>query len=168
MRLSFKKWAIWMKAVQAAALVVALCFTLGATSGKERFDRLSHRMTCPCSCTELLGECNHVGCPDSGPMTNELMASIKNGQTDKQILDAFTAEYGTTVLAAPTTQGFDLVAWIAPAAVFLAALFGVILVARHWAATRPQAAAVQNDSPEMSAIREKIRRETGADGGFDR
>ena len=152
--------------VQALFLAIAICFTLGATSGKDRFDRLSHRMRCPCGCTELLGECNHVGCPDSGPMTNELMASIKNGQTDQQVLDAFTAEYGTTVLAAPTTKGFDLVAWIAPAAVFLAALFGVLLVARHWAATRPQTLPAQSDSPEISALREKIRRETGADGGF--
>lgn len=160
------KLSFWMKAVQAAALAVGICFTLGATDAGSRFDRLSHRMTCPCGCSELLGECNHVGCPDSGPMTVELMASVKGGQTDQQILDAFTAKYGTTVLAAPTTQGFDLVAWIAPGAVFLAALFGVILVARHWTATRPKTAATQAETPEMAAIREKIRRETGADGGF--
>jgi cytochrome c-type biogenesis protein CcmH/NrfF len=160
------KLSFWMKAAQAAALVVGICFTLGAADAGSRFDRLSHRMTCPCGCTELLGECNHVGCPDSGPMTVELMASIKGGQADQQILDAFETKYGATVLAAPTTKGFDLVAWIAPGAVFLAALFGVILVARHWASTRPQTGAAESDSPEMAQLREKIRRETGEDGGF--
>jgi cytochrome c-type biogenesis protein CcmH len=99
-------------------------------------------------------------------MRNQLASYIHQNKGDKEILAAFAQEYGPTVLAAPTTQGFDLVAWIAPVAVFLAALFGVILVARHWAATRPQTAAAQNDSPEMAALREKIRRETGGDGGF--
>ena len=36
------------------------------------------------------------------------------------------------MLAAPTTQGFDLVAWIAPFAVFGAALLGTILLIRRW------------------------------------
>ena len=166
MRLSSKQWTFWVKAAQAAALVVALCFTLGATDAGSRFNDLGHRMVCPCGCAQLLGECNHVGCPDSDRMRSQLASYIRDNKGDKDILSAFAAEYGPTVLAAPTTQGFDLVAWIAPGAVFLAALFGVILVARHWAATRPQTAAVQSDSPEMSALKEKIRRETGSDGGF--
>ncbi len=45
---------------------------------------------------------------------------------------SFVAKYGATVLAAPTTQGFDLVAWIAPFAVFAAALLGTILLIRRW------------------------------------
>lgn len=157
----------WLKATQAIALAIAICLSLGFTSGKERFNNLSHRMTCPCGCTELLGECNHVGCPDSGPMTEELTASINTtGKTDQQILDAFAAKYGATVLAAPTTKGFDLVAWIAPFAVFLAAMLGTVLVAKQWK-SNPGTAPVQNteSAPGTAAIREQIRRETG-DGGF--
>ncbi len=52
--------------------------------------------------------------------------------TDQQIMDAFVAKYGATVLAAPTTKGFDLVAWVAPFAVFAAALLGTILLIRRW------------------------------------
>ena len=53
--------------------------------------------------------------------------------SDKQILDSFAAKYGATVLAAPTTQGFDLVAWIAPFAVFAAPRCSApILLVRHW------------------------------------
>ena len=156
----------WMKAAQAAALAVAICFTLGATDAGSRFNDLGHRMVCPCGCAQLLGECNHVGCPDSDRMRSQLAGYIRDNKADKEILAAFASEYGPTVLAAPTTQGFDLVAWIAPVAVFLAALFGVILVARHWAATRPQTVPAKNETPEMAALREKIRRETGADGGF--
>jgi len=71
------------------------------------------------------------------------------------------------VLAAPTTQGFDLVAWIAPFAVFGAALLGTILLVRRWTVGRRQMEAVVSD-PATEALREKIRRETdsGNDGGF--
>ncbi len=171
MRLAFRNWTGWIKAAQALALGVAICFTLGATDAGSRFNDLGHRMVCPCGCAQLLGECNHVGCPDSDHMRSELAGFIRDGKADKTILASFSAEYGPTVLAAPTTKGFDLVAWIAPIAVFLAAVFGTILVARHWAATKSQlagqdAAGAAPESPEMLALREKIRRETGADGGF--
>ena len=85
--------------------------------------------------------------------------------TDQQILSSFAAKYGATVLAAPTTHGFDLVAWIAPAAVFLAALLGTILLVRHWSVGRKNAGEPTN-TPEMDALRERIRRETGSEGGY--
>ena len=103
-------------------------------------------------------------------MRNELTAAIASGLSDKQILDSFAAKYGATVLAAPTTQGFDLVAWIAPFAVFAAALLGTILLIRRWAGVGPKAqasaaSAVANDPAERERL-ERIRRETGSDGGF--
>ena len=84
---------------------------------------------------------------------------------DKQILASFAAKYGATVLAAPTTTGFNLVAWIAPFAVFLAALLGTILLIRHWSIGRKQSAEPAN-TPEMDALRDRIRRETGSEGSF--
>lgn len=159
----------WIKSAQALLLVVAVCFSLGATDASSRYNALSHKMMCTCSCAQMLGECNHVGCPSSGPMLNELSDAISAGKTDKQILDWFTAKYGVTVLAAPTTHGFNLVAWIAPFAVFGAALLGTILLVRHWSVgkrTLPQLATAEGASAELDPIREKIRRETGADGGF--
>src|SRR6202142_91676 len=156
-----------MKTVQAGALAVAVCFSLGATDASSRFNDLGHRLMCTCSCAQLLGECNHVGCPESGHMRDELSAAIASGATDEQILTSFAAKYGATVLAAPTTHGFDLVAWIAPFAVFAAALLGTILLVRQWSIGKTQATALAAD-PEMDAMRAKVRRETAADndGGF--
>jgi cytochrome c-type biogenesis protein CcmH/NrfF len=161
--------SLGLKTAQALALAVAVCFTLGATDASSRFNDLGHRMMCTCGCAQLLGECNHVGCPDSGRMRDELSAAIAGGTTDKQILSNFATKYGATVLAAPTTEGFNLVAWIAPFAVFAAALLGTILLVRHWAIGNPQlnaerAATAAN--PEMNSIRDQIRRETGEDGSF--
>ncbi|MGA2727558.1 MAG: cytochrome c-type biogenesis protein CcmH [Terracidiphilus sp.] len=156
----------WIKTTQALLLAVAVCFSVGATDASSRFNDLGHRLMCTCSCAQLLGECNHVGCPESGHMRDELSAAIASGATDEQILTSFAAKYGATVLAAPTTHGFDLVAWIAPFAVFAAALLGTILLVRHWSVGRTQPAELSN--PTMDALREKIRRETGSgiDGGI--
>jgi cytochrome c-type biogenesis protein CcmH len=153
--------------VQAGLLAVAICFSLGATDASSRFNDLGHRMMCTCSCAQLLGECNHVGCPESGRMRNELSDAIAAGKSDKEILTWFSAKYGATVLAAPTAHGFDLVAWIAPFAVFAAALLGTILLVRRWSVGKTQMAAADTSTmdPAERERREQIRRETG-DGGF--
>lgn len=155
----------WIKATQALLLAVAVCFSVGASDSSARYDRLNHQMMCSCGCGQVLGECNHVGCPDSPVQLAELRTAMNAGLTDKQILDSFVAKYGATVLAAPTKSGFDLVAWIAPFAVFLAALLGTILLVRHWSVGKKAAAAPVN-TPEMDAIRERIRRETDSEGSY--
>lgn len=155
----------WIKITQAALLAVAVCFTMGAGDAGSRYASLSHRTMCTCGCSEILGECNHVGCSSSTEELAMVRDGIESGKSDQQILDAMVAKYGATVLAAPKTQGFDLVAWIAPFAVFLAALLGTILLIRHWAVGRPHPVE-PTASPEFDALRERIRRETGADGGF--
>ena len=79
------------------------------------------------------------------------------------------------MLAAPTTKGFDLVAWIAPFAVFAAALLGTILLIRRWgglggkplaAATSAGADVADLDPVEQERL-ERIRRETDIDGSSD-
>jgi cytochrome c-type biogenesis protein CcmH len=154
--------------MQAGALAVAVCFSLGATDANSRFNDLGHRLMCTCGCAQLLGECNHVGCPESGREREELSAGIAKGLSDKEILASFAAKYGATVLAAPTTEGFNLVAWIAPFAVFAAALLGTILLVRRWASA--PGGKTQSETPvadaATEALKEKIRRETGSDGGF--
>jgi len=99
-----------LKALQAAFLAVAVCFSIGATDATARYDKLSHEFMCSCGCGQVLGECNHVGCPSSPVQLAELKTDMANGMGNKEIMDSFAAKYGATVLAAPTTTGFNLVA----------------------------------------------------------
>jgi cytochrome c-type biogenesis protein CcmH/NrfF len=161
----------WMKVAQAAVLAIAVCFSLGATDANARYYDLNHRMMCTCGCAQLAGECNHVGCTQSGEELALLRTDIASGMTDSQIFTAFSAKYGATVLAAPRTHGFDLVAWIAPFAVFAAALLGTILLIRRWSGISAAKAQVAAANPPMETSadierRERIRRETGLDGGY--
>jgi len=175
MHASLAKLPFWVKTAQAALVAVAVCFSAGATSPAGRLYDLDHKLMCTCGCAQILGECNHVGCTESTQEIAELRTDIAAGMSDQQIFSAFAAKYGTTVLAAPPARGFNLVAWIAPFAVFLAALMGTILLIRRWGGlrggkTQPAAANLADLAPEERERRERIRRETdsysGRNGGF--
>lgn len=155
----YRRLRFWVRGAQALALGVAVCFSLGATDAGTRYNVLNHRLMCTCGCAQILGECNHVGCPNSSEELDLLRSSMANGDSDDKIFETFAAKYGATVLAAPPASGFNLVAWIAPFAVFAAALLGTILLVRHWSIGKSQLAAQPAD-PEIDALRERIRRET--------
>lgn len=160
-----RSWSrIAIRSTQALLLAFCLIFSLGATDPGTRFNTLGHKMMCTCGCGQVLLECNHVGCPSSEGMRNELMASLNRGDNDDLILQTFVQKYGPTVLAAPTNSGFNKVAWIMPFAVLMLALLGTTLLVRKWklkAASVPAPANVIN----FDAVRERIRRETDFEGG---
>jgi cytochrome c-type biogenesis protein CcmH len=158
----------WLKSAQALLLAIAVCFSIGAADDNSRLNNLSHRMMCQCGCAQLLGECDHLGCPSRDPEMAELRAAIAAGKSDQQIFDQFTAKYGAVVLAAPTMHGFNLVAWIAPFAVLAAGFLGTFLLVRRWSvgrSTLPASTTVDaNLDPAERERRERIRRDTGMDG----
>ena len=158
----------WARIVQTALLCVVTIAMLGA--GQSRFDRIGHELMCSCSCGQVLLECNHVGCPDSARMIDELRAQLSTGNTDTQIQQWFVTKYGATVLAAPMRGGFDNAAWIVPIAVFLLATIGTFVVVWLW---KRRALSLAGATPGLSgdltptglnsqdaALRERIRRET--------
>ena len=95
---------------------------LGASDEGARFNSLGHKLMCVCGCSQILLECNHVGCTYSDRMRGELMAALDRGENDDLTLQDFVQKYGPTVLAAPTATGFNRVAWIMP---FLALALGL-------------------------------------------
>ena len=65
-------------------------------------------------------------------MLGELKSGIANGDSDSLILQGFTQKYGNTVLAAPTTTGFNRIAWIMPFVVLTLGTIAVVTVVRTW------------------------------------
>jgi cytochrome c-type biogenesis protein CcmH len=157
----------WARIVQSALLCVVTVVMLGA--GKSQFDRLGHQLMCSCGCGQILLECNHVSCPASPGMIQELHAQVATGASDMAILQWFAAKYGPTILAAPIRGGFDNAAWIVPMAVFLLATVGTFGVVWLWKrralqmAGGPALVAIplpEPTDPQEAALRERIRRET--------
>lgn len=149
---------------QVVLLSVVVIFSMGATDPQARFNDLGHKMMCTCGCNQILLECNHVGCPSSEGMRQELMAAISGsdgtgGGNDSMILQSFVQKYGPTVLAAPTATGFNRVAWIMPFAVLLLGMLGTALLVRKWRLRTVDMPAVP-DTPGFQKMRDHIREET--------
>ena len=146
----------------AAVVVCLLAVVMLGADPSSRFNKIGHEMICTCGCGQVLLECNHVGCPVSPVMINELHAQMDGGGSDTLILNWFAAKYGATVLAAPIRGGFDNVAWIAPMAAFLLATVGVGFLIRMWTMRSGRHAPVSAAGHEVGgdALRERIRRET--------
>jgi len=118
-------------------------------------------MMCMCGCSQILAECNHVGCSYSTKMLAQVREAVLRGDSDAAIKKMMVDEYGTVVLAAPTTKGFDIVAWIMPFAIFLLALGAVVVVIRTWKRRAAPTPATGPASPdEIEAYRELARKET--------
>jgi cytochrome c-type biogenesis protein CcmH/NrfF len=147
------------KLAQACSVAVLIIMLLGA-GDDARFDALGHKMICACGCRQILLECNHVGCQYSDRMRGELSTWLGRGDSDDLVLQAFMQKYGQTVLAAPTTSGFNRVAWITPFAVFLAGIALVVFVVLRWRSLPQAAAAADPGGQGLDAYRRQARKET--------
>jgi len=141
--------------------VVVLVF-LGAGDEAARVDNLGHRLMCVCGCNQILLECNHVGCQYSDRMRGELVAAVERGDSDDLTLQAFVQKYGTTVMAAPTTKGFNRVAWVMPYLVLVLGLMTVVFIVRAWR-MRPLAVPAGGVAPVTGAELERYREQAKKD-----
>ncbi|HEV2113985.1 MAG TPA: cytochrome c-type biogenesis protein CcmH [Terriglobales bacterium] len=139
----------------AFVLVSLACVLLLGADNDTRFNTLGHKMICGCGCNQILLECNHVGCPLSDGMRNELAAGIQRGDSDDLILQAFVQKYGPTILAAPPNTGFGRVAWIMPFLVLLAGFASAVLIVRSWKALPPPP-----PPPSYPGFESEIRQDT--------
>src|SRR6202047_5641282 len=142
--------------LQCGLLCLAVFALTGASDPATRFNELGHQMMCICSCNQILLECNHVGCPDSDGMRNELMASVSRGESDSLVEQGFVQKYGPTVPAAPTTKGFDSAGYIVPPVVLILGFGLIVLVIRSWK-NRPAPAIADGLRPVRGAELEQFR-----------
>lgn len=145
-------------------IVIATVLFMGAgDTVDQRFNTVGHKLMCACGCAQVLLECNHVGCTYSDRMRDELSAGMKRGDNDDLILESFVQKYGTTVLAAPTTKGFNRVAWIMPFVALAGGVFLTTVIVRAWKhrPAVPAVAAPTDLSPTaLDSLRKRVHEET--------
>ncbi len=73
--------------------------------------------------------------PTPTRMRDELSAGLERGDNDSLILQSFVQKYGNVVLAAPTTTGFNRIAWIMPFAVLWVPSVLTVWLVRLWKRT---------------------------------
>ena len=148
------------------AEILLLCcmvaLLMGADQQEARYQSLGHKIMCTCgSCTYLLLECNHVGCPNSEKMIHELRLNVQQESSNQKVLQWFRDQWGVTAVVEPATHGFELLAWLSPPAAVLMGLSLLYFIMRRWRSrlAKVPAKPVKRD-PHIEALRDRARRET--------
>ena len=149
--------------LRTTAIIFLLLLLLAAplmADNAARYQKLGHHnLICTCGCNQILLECNHVGCTVSGTEIKELNTALDRGDADDLILQGFVQKYGPTVLAAPTTTGFNLVAWITPVVIVGLGFLGAVFLVRNWK-LRPATAPAPSGNRTTDQYRDRVREET--------
>jgi cytochrome c-type biogenesis protein CcmH/NrfF len=152
-----------VRSAQLGLLALAVFALLGAGDEEVRFSALGHKLMCVCGCNQVLLECNHVGCRYSDRMRDELAAALQRRDSDDLVLQGFVQKYGPTVLLAPTTSGFNRLAWVMPYLALILGLITVVSIVRAWrtrALVMPAGSVTPANASEFERFRDQARRDT--------
>jgi cytochrome c-type biogenesis protein CcmH/NrfF len=147
-----KSRAMAVLSILALLAVAPLLITpLGAQQLSDRAKQIGGKFMCMCGCSQVLTECNHVGCSVSASMLKELNQSLAHGDSEDAITQMFVQEFGTKVYAEPPKSGFSLVAWALPSIYLFVGTGVVIFVISRWLKRSAQQAAPAGGVPGISA-----------------
>ncbi len=145
------------------AIAPLLITPVGAQQLSDRAKQIGGKFMCMCSCSQVLTQCNHVGCSTSAAMLKELNQSLSRGDSEDAITQMFVQEFGTKVYAEPPKSGFSLVAWVLPSVYLFVGAGVVVFVIVRWRKRPAQQAAGGSPgiSPELlERARAQASRET--------
>src|SRR5208283_4104984 len=132
-----------------ALVFVAALSVLPLIAQQQQTDRvkaIGGKFQCMCGCSQVLTQCNHVGCTMSASMLKNLGDWVNRGDSEATITQAFVQQFGTTVYAEPPKSGFSMIAWGMPIFYFVVGAALVIFVISRWR-KRPQAVGVDAAAP---------------------
>jgi cytochrome c-type biogenesis protein CcmH len=115
----------------AACIALALVFATPVLSSTT-VDDVSQGLTCQCGCGLTVANCNHPECSFSVPLRGEISRMIDKGMDRPAIIAIYRTKFGEKILSAPTTEGFNLLAWVMP---FFALIVGggfIVLMLGRW------------------------------------
>jgi cytochrome c-type biogenesis protein CcmH/NrfF len=141
---------VFMMLVMFAAAPL-LITPVGAQQLSDRAKQIGGKFICMCSCSQVLTECNHVGCPTSASMLKELNVALARGDSEDAITQMFVQEFGTKVYAEPPKSGFSLVAWMLPSIYLFLGTGVVIFVIYRWRKQTVQPAGTASGAAGVSA-----------------
>ncbi|MCB0833012.1 MAG: cytochrome c-type biogenesis protein CcmH [Bacteroidetes bacterium] len=129
------------------------------------FNKVSDGLICQCGCNLVVSQCGHVNCPSAVPIRASIETMILDGKSETQIFDYFMTEYsfrgnpppGRSILSQPATEGFDLIAWIAPFAILLVAGIALVVIIRRSSGKTTSAPPGQAENNIDSRIEEELK-----------
>lgn len=120
-----------MKIVRIITLIFMLSLILlPSQAWAALYDEIQESLICPACLDDRMtvASCNDSTAEET---RQDIQQRLASGQTKDQIIEAYVAQYGETILTVPRKSGFNLVAWVIP---LFAVLGGTALV--YYAVTR--------------------------------
>ena len=118
---------------------------------RPEYDEAAVTILCDCGChPQTVADCS---CGRADEMRKEIAAMVGSGgpggtpMSGEQVIDAYVARHGEKIRIAPTTRGFNLVAWLGPGVVILGAAAALVLVLRRWRRRAPETSAPAEPAP---------------------
>jgi cytochrome c-type biogenesis protein CcmH len=122
--------------IVASAIAFALPIVVAAAPIVS-VQQVSEGLTCQCGCGLTVANCNHPNCEFSVPVRDQIDGMLRRGMSGPQVIAYFRGKYGEKILSAPTTQGFNLLAWIMPFAAILAGAALIAVTVGRWRSNSP-------------------------------
>ncbi|RVU45670.1 cytochrome c-type biogenesis protein CcmH [Rubrivivax rivuli] len=83
-------------------------------------------------------------------LRNQVREMLRQGRSEREILDYMTARYGDFVLYRPPVKPTTALLWFGPAVLLVGGLMGLWLVLRHRARLAPEAFEADEDDPDAA------------------
>ena len=159
------KYPISIGARLAAAVAVILCAAIAgrsfalATAPKVTVQEVSEGLTCQCGCGLTVANCNHPQCEFSVPVRDQIESMLAKGMGHPEIIAYFRHKYGEKILSAPTTEGFNLLAWVMPFVAVVAGCGIIFFAVGRWRMGASASAPVPNEPAYDPELRRRLERD---------
>ncbi len=152
----------WSAAGSLAGLLLVLVLLAGGAFAQDESPltnpevrRIGEKLMCLCGCGSTVTSCNMQHCHFSDPARQKLLAMVKAGKSEDEILASFVSEYGLQILVKPPAEGFNLVGWVMPFVGIAIGLTIVWMVIQRF--RRPLAAAPAPEEADAALARYRQR-----------
>ncbi|HEY5104424.1 MAG TPA: cytochrome c-type biogenesis protein [Acidimicrobiales bacterium] len=122
-----RSFALWCVAL---VVVGAFAFALHphSSSTQSRIVHLESLVRCP-ACDDISVAVSNA--TSAVAVRHEIVAKVRAGKSDDQILTSLESVYGTSILLAPPTSGIGALLWIVPVLIVLLLIASAIRLARR-------------------------------------
>lgn len=135
-----------------SVLLLLLAGWIGAASAadaEQRAKEIEGKLMSPCC---MSGTVADHGSAIAYEMKDEIRAMLLDGQTEREILDHYVAQYGPQILSMPRAQGFNLTAYLLPVLLFLLGAAAVVLALRRWQSREQPAPAAETGAAPAAPL----------------
>jgi cytochrome c-type biogenesis protein CcmH len=151
-----KSRLIFARVVLAAMAATPLFLGTAEAQKTAQAKEIGGKFLCMCGCTQVLTQCNHVGCTVSTSMLKKLDLSVAQGDSEEKITQEFVQQFGTTVYAEPPKSGLSLVAWSMPTIYLVLGAVLVVFVIARWRKVAVTSAATAGLVQRPSGISQEL------------